>query len=498
MSSISSATSSSAAGSYSAGSTSSAGSSSSSSVSGSSATSTGLASISGTGLLSSLGLGTGLDVNSIISALVNAAEAGPQAQITNQTNTDNNQIAGLTALSTELSGLQSALSELTSSTTYQTYTSTFSSSSVGTATTLPDASPGTYNVDVTSLATAQMRTSSAYGSGSAVGAGTLNISVGSSSMSVSVSSTDTLEDIASNINSASNNPGVTATVISGVNGEQLVLASSNTGTANAYTITAASGSSSGLSTLASQLNTPGSNEATNAQLTIDGIPITSATNTVTGALTGVTLNLTSTGTSQLTIAQDTTPITTAVNDFVNAYNSYASTVGTLTSYDSTTGQAGVLLGDPTLASIQSQISQAMSSAVIGNSIGTLANLGITRNSDGSLSLNSTTLANALGSNPSAVQNLFASTNGIANQLSNLVTNYNSSTGILQTKIGNLNTDVTNLQSQQTALNSRMAVYQQQLVQQYTSLGTLMTSLNNTSSYLSALDGVSSSSSSSKS
>jgi flagellar hook-associated protein 2 len=143
----------------------------------------------------------------------------------------------------------------------------------------------------------------------------------------------------------------------------------------------------------------------------------------------------------------------------------------------------VLLGDSTLAAIQSQLSNVLGASVAGNSIGSLASLGITRNSDGTMSLNSQTLSTALTSNPSAVQNLFASSSGIATQLNTLVTNYNSSSGILQTRINSLNTDVTNLGTQTTALNARMAVYQQQLVQQYTNLSTMMTSLNNTSSYL---------------
>ncbi|HUA79065.1 MAG TPA: flagellar filament capping protein FliD [Dyella sp.] len=452
-------------------------------------------SISGTGLLSSLGLGTGLDVNSIIQALVNAQESGPQAQITNQTNLDNNQIAGLTALQTALSGIQSALNELTSSNTYSTYNATLSNTSLGTTSTLPDASPGTYNINVTQLATAQKSVSAAQSSTSTVGTGTLNITVGSKTVNVSVGASDTLSSIASSINNASGNPGVTATIVSGVNGDQLVLTSTSTGTANAFSVSASGDSSSGVSALASALNTP-STAAANAQLTIDGISVSSANNSVSGALTGVTLNLTSTGSSQLTIAQNSAPISTAVNDFVTAYNSYASTVNQLDSYDSSTKTAGVLLGDATLSSIQSQLSKVLGSNVTGNSIGNLASLGITRNADGSMSLNSTTLANTLANNPSAVQGLFTGTNGLGTQLSSLVTNFNSSTGVLQTRINSLNTSVSNLATQQTALNQRMAVYQQQLVQQYTSLSTLMTSLNNTSSYLTqsmdAMNNVSSS------
>lgn len=476
------------------GSSSSALSSAISGASSSSASSSGSSSISGTGLLSSLGLGTGLDVNAIITALVNAQEAGPQAQITNQTNLDNNKIAGLTALQTTLSGVQSALNELTSASTYATYTTAFSNTSLGTASTLPDASPGTYSLNVTQLAAAQKSVSAAQASTATVGTGTLNISVGGKTMNVAVGATDTLSSIASNINNGSGNPGVTATIVAGVNGNQLVLTSTSTGSANAFSVSAGSGSSSGVSTLASALNTP-STAAANAQLTIDGISVSSPTNSVSGALTGVTLNLSTTGSSQLTVAQSTTPITTAVNDFVSAYNTYASTVSQLQSYNSTTKVAGVLLGDATLSAVQSQISSVLGSKVSSSSVGSLANLGITRNADGTLALNSTTLANTLASNPSSVQQLFTGASGIATQLSTLVTGFNSSSGALQSRINNLNKDLTDLTSQQTALNARMAVYQSQLVQQYTGLSSLMSSLNNTSSYLTqamnALTGTSS-------
>jgi flagellar hook-associated protein 2 len=459
------------------------GSTSGTSTSTSGSSSSGTTSISGTGLLSSLGLGSGLDVTSIINALVNAKQAGPKAQIAAQTAQDQNQVAGLTGLGTALSALQSALSELTSSTTYTTYNATLSNTAVGTASTLPNATPGTYDINVGSLAAAQKRLSGAFSSTATVGTGTLNISVGSNTIAVPVSSTDTLSSIATSINNAANNPGVSATVVVGTSGSQLVLTSTKTGVANAFSISASSDSSSGVSSLATSLNTAGSSEASDASLTIDGIAVTSASNQVSGALTGVTLNLAATGTSTLTVAQDTSPISSAVNDFVTAYNSYASMIGTLSSYDPTSGTAGVLLGDTTLASIQRQVSSLISSSVSGNSIGTLANLGITRNADGTMSLDASTLATALSSNPSAVQGLFSGTNGLATQLNNTVNNYTSSDGILQTRITSLNANLTSLQTETTALNQRMSVYQQQLAQQYTALGTLISSLNNTSSYL---------------
>ena len=336
---------------------------------------------------------------------------------------------------------------------------------------------------VNNLAAAQKRASSAYGSTAAVGDGTLTLAVGSNSVDVAVSATDTISDIAAKINGASGNPGVEATVVNGANGAQLLLSSAKTGVANGFTVTAGSGSSSGLSTLATQLNTAGSSEAKDASLSLDGIAITSASNSVSGAIDGVTLNLTAPGSTTLTVTRDNSAATDAIQGFVDAYNSYQQTVGTLSSYDSTTGQAGILLGDTTLNSAKQQISSVLSSKVSGNSIGSLAVLGITRQADGSLALDSSKLSAALNSNPSTVQDLFAGTNGYATKLNTALDGFTSASGVIATRQQSLNDSLTKLNTQQTQLDQRMSVYQQQLLDQYNSLDTLMSQLNNTSSYL---------------
>lgn len=458
----------------------------------------------GQSILSSAGIGSGLDVSSIVSALVAARQAAPQQSITNQTTALNNQLSGLTQLNSALTSLQSSLTALTTASTYQSYTASLASTSgggsIGSATTMSSAQPGTYTVAVSQLATAQSRTSSAVATGTAVGAGTLTIAIGSSSMNVAVSATNTLSDIAAAINSSSSNPGVNATIVNGVNGQQLILTSQKTGVANAFTVSANATSSSGLQSLATQLNTAGSSEAQDAKLTINGIAATSASNSVSGVLDGVTLNLTSTGTNQLTVAQDTSAASTAIQSFVTAYNSYVSTASSLTSYDASSSTVGLLLGNSTMTQVQNQINQVLSASVKGNSIGSLANLGITRQADGTLSIDSATLNSTLSSNPSAVQNLFSGTTGYGTTLNNALNVFTtSSSGIIPAQITSINSQLTQLQTEQTALTARMAVYQQQLQAQYTNLDTMMSSLNSTSSYLTtALAQLNNSSSSSKS
>ncbi|AIF49206.1 flagellar filament capping protein FliD [Dyella japonica] len=463
------------------------GSSTSGSSSSSSASGTSSGSSSGSATISSLGIGSGLDVNSIVTALVNARKAASQQQITTRTTQTNNLLTGLSSLNSALGGIQTALATLTSVNTFSSYNATLtpqgSSSSIGSASTLSSAHAGTYTIAVSQLATAQKRASSAVASGTAVGQGTLTITVGSNTMNVAVSATNTLSDIATAINGSSSNPGVTATIVNGVNGQQLMLSSSKTGVANGFTISANATSSAGLTSLASTLNTAGSNEAQDAKLTVDGIAVTSATNTVTGMMDGVTLNLTGTGTNTLTVAQDNTAATNAIQGLVDAYNSYVSTTSSLSSYDQSSGTAGVLLGDTTLSSVQRGIASVLSNSVKGNSIGTLANLGITRNADGTLALDSGKLATAFQNNPAAVKDLFVGTNGYGTKLNTTLNAYTSSGGVISARMDSLNNTLTQLSQQQTALNNRMATYQTQLQQQYTALDTLMSTLNSTSSYL---------------
>lgn len=452
------------------------------SSSGTSDTSSSGSSSSSGGTLSAPGIGSGLDVNSIVTALVNAKKAASQNQIDTKKSDINNQLTALGSLSSALSTLQAALAKLTTTSTFASFNAAATDTTIATATTLSNAVPGSYDLNVTQLATAQKRSSDTLSSTAAVGQGTLTIGVGSNSFNVAVSSTATLADIASSINKASNNPGVVATVINGVNGTQLQLSSSKTGVANAFTISANATSSDGLTALATQLSTPGKLEAQDAKLSLDGIAITSASNNVTGALNGVTIALTKAGDTTLNVTQDNTAAQTAVQGFVDAYNAYNTAVQQL-DYNPSTKAIGALFGDTTMNSVERSVSSVLSGAVSGNSIGTLAALGITRGDNGVMTSDPNKLTAALTADPNAVQNLFAGTNGYATKLNAALDTYTSSTGIISTRTTSLNNNLTQLGTQQTALDNRMAQYQDQLQKQYTNLDTLMSSLNNTSSYL---------------
>ncbi len=287
----------------------------------------------------------------------------------------------------------------------------------------------------------------------ALSAGSFEVGDGTSTSTVNVAAGSTLSDVANQINSSGLN--VTASVVTDSSGAHLSLASSNSGTVNvtgdpAFSLTRASGGA-------------------DASLSVDGIPVTSASNTVSGVVSGLTLNLLGTTTSAsnptsspatLSVAADTSTITNAISQFVTDYNSALSLVNTQFTYSSTSSSQGVLSGDATTRSLQSALmgmmgytgSASSSSSGITSSSGvlSLASLGITMGDDGSLTLDSSKLSQAVASNPSSVQNFFqgASLNGFAQSFTKTLNTFTApSTGALTVGIKNLNQTYTDLQTQ---------------------------------------------------
>jgi flagellar hook-associated protein 2 len=368
-----------------------------------------------------------------------------------------------------------------------------------------DAVSGTYSVAIGQLATAQQLLSRpvAAGSPAPLGAGSLTLTLGTTPFTVMLSaSNDSLEGIAAAINSASDNPGISATVINGTDGAHLLLSSTQTGLANTITVSAdETDGGTGLSALSygsgNTTNYSLQSAAQDAAFSIAGVPYTSPSNTVSDALDGVTLTLlnttpagsgtgtgTGTGTGDsVTIGNDTSTVSTNIQSFVTAYNTMQSALATLGSYDASTGTAGPMMGNPILTGVQSEIQEALNSVVGTSSYNTLPSVGITQNSDGSLSVDTGTLQTALTSNFNAVSQLFSGSNGVAAQLNSQINTELSSDGSI-TDYGQTLTSQNNaLATQTTALDAQMSALSASLTQQYSSLNTLLSSLQSTSSYL---------------
>jgi flagellar hook-associated protein 2 len=447
--------------------------------------------------------GSVINVSTLVSELVAAAQAPQQQLITNQTTTVTANISAVGTLKSALSTFQSALTALSSPSSFNSVAATSADDTLVTATASGDAVPGSYAVTVSSLASAQQLLSGPFtgGSDAVVGTGSLTLAVGGSSFNLTIGAADdTLSGIANAINSAANNPGITATVIQGTDGGHLLLSSSLTGAVNTLSVTESDGGN-GLAALTyGSGNTAHYTQnaaASDASFSVAGVPYTSSSNNVSDAISGVTLDLlgvtgtgTGTGTGSsppssvnVTVGSDTSTVETNIQSFVTAYNTLQTAMAGLGSYDSTTGTAGQLLGNPVLTGIQNQIQNALYSQVGASNYNTLASIGITTNSDGSLSVNSATLESALSTNFAAVSQLFSSTNGVATQLNSQITSALGSNGSITDYATTLTQQNTALQNQTTTLDNQMSALSATLTQQYATLNTLLSSLQSTSAYL---------------
>ncbi|HXR19130.1 MAG TPA: flagellar filament capping protein FliD [Steroidobacteraceae bacterium] len=437
--------------------------------------------------------GSVINVSSLVSELVAAAQAPQESLIASQTSAVTANISALGTLQGALSTFQSSLSSLSTPSAFNSQTASSSDQTVLTATADADAVSGSYNVTVTNLASGQQLLSKAFSGGgtATVGTGTLSISLGGSSFAVTINGNDdTLAGIASAIDSAANNPGVSATIVTGTDGAHLVMSSTLTGAANTLAVTETDGGT-GLSALTYGTGNTGNytqqTAAADAHFSIAGVGYTSASNTVSDALTGVTLNLlgtTASGSSAtLTVANDTSTVQSNIANFVSAYNTLQSALSSLGSYDASSNTAGAMQGNPILTNTQSQIQQTLYSLVGSSAYNTLASIGITTNSDGSLSLNNATLATALSSNFSAVSQLFSSSSGVAAQLNSQITADLASGGTLAAYSQSLTSQNNALTTRSNTLSAQMTALTASLTQQYATLNTLLSSLQSTSSYL---------------
>jgi flagellar hook-associated protein 2 len=242
--------------------------------------------------------------------------------------------------------------------------------------------------------------------------------------------------------------------------------------------------------------------ASDAHFSINGYPATSASNQVTGAISGVTLNLLGASAADtpttVTITPDTSTAQTNINTFVTALNGVISSIQSLTGYNATTQTAGALNGDPTLEGFQNQLENILDTITTGGASGinSLSDLGITADVNGSYDTSAQTLTNALTSSLTGVANLLGGTNGIATQLDTLITGYTEPGGLLATINQGLQTGLTNVATQQTALNAELATYSATLTQQYNAMDSAVAALKETQSYLTAQFNASAASSSS--
>ncbi len=415
---------------------------------------------------------TGIDVGTVVSELMEV-ERQPETQWQNEQTTINSQVSALTTMNSQMTSLYDSVNNLKDIMgAFSQKTTGSSDDSIVSASADNTAVAGTHTVVVSKLATTSSSYSDYIPSGSSLAGTEIDIKYGSnpsnpvSTDTIDIPSTDTtLQQAASYINSGSY--GVTASIMTDSTGSRLVLNSNTSGANGNLTV---SNSSTNFSSAA----------GVDAQLTVDGVPVDSSTNTVTGAIAGVTLSLGSADANSsvlISVQPDTTGAASAIQDFVTAYNNIMGSINAQYTVDPTTSSEGVLAGDSMLRGLQSQLLGLVSTttSAAGQYVN-LQSMGIEMQDDGTLQINTSALSTALSSNFSDVQNFFQSASPagwgqtVGTQLLQMT---DPTIGPISADISGLNQSNQSLTNQINDFEVRMATVQDQLTTQYDNLNTLL-------------------------
>tara|TARA_R110000764_G_scaffold112134_5_gene198958 strand:+ start:4101 stop:5552 length:1452 start_codon:yes stop_codon:yes gene_type:complete len=464
------------------------------------------------------GIGSGLDISTIVSALVGAEGAPKTAQLNRLEKASTEKFTALGSFRSALSTFQTTLKDLSSAALYEKRTATTGDSSIFSVKADSKATSGSYSVQVFNLAqSSKVALRGVDDPTAAVGTGTLTISAGEKTLNVDIGdSNSSLSGIRDAINAAGKDSGISATIVtdpSGSAGSRLVLSSTASGTGNDITVSVDSDATDtgDLGVLA--YTPPATSDfvpaaptdprearvisyARDANFAIDGISVSSATNEIADAIEGVTITLKKAQTQEsldaattvsLNVSQDKAGIKKSLQSFVDGYNSLMSTINSLTNVTPVGGDEGeplaaALVGDASVRSVLSNLRNEMATAGTG-SVRILSDLGISTQRDGSLLLDADKLDTALSENFDAVGEFLAGDQGMMTRLSAKIEPYAKSGGILETRNTSLQNTLADIDDQRERLTTRLASLEARLLTQFNAMDALVANLSSTSDYL---------------
>lgn len=454
------------------------------------------------------GLGSGVNIDSIVSALVNAERAPKDAQLARVEKATTTKFTALGQLKGALSDFQTALKDLNKSSLFENRSATSSDTSLLTATATKSALAGTYSIKVSQLATGSKVGTAALASDYKVPtnadadgiAGKLTVKVGASDAGTEVEIAEgaTLTEVRDAINAKLKDKGVTANLVSNpADGTtRLVLTSSKSGAGNDVQITSSDPDLSSLTIGGGTLSSadPASSgiieAARNAKFSIDGLELESASNSVTGAIPEVTLDLKAASTDKtvtLTVDQDKSGVKSSIKKFVDAYNKVITTSNQLTAVvsvgDGKAPVTGGLVGDATVRTLLGGLRNTLVEAADQTGLRVLADLGISTQKDGTLKIDDTKLDKALKENFDQVASFFTGDTGLMSRLDKQVDGYVQSGGILQQRMDGLQSTLKSVDKQKESLELRITQLQERLYKQFNAMDSLVGQLTQTSDRL---------------
>lgn len=483
--------------------------------------------------LSSPGIGSNLDINSIIQGLLQI-EQRPLTLLATREASFQAKLSAFGTIRGALSGFQNALKDLLDPAKLQVLKGSSSDATVATASAASTAVPGKFDLDISSIAQSQKLVavgqtsdSAAIGSGvstiinfefGTISGGTLTpfdpqagtggtysgatfTGNGDGVKSVTIdASNNTLAGIRDAINAA--DIGVDASIVNdgGTSPFRLVLASKETGVTSSMRISVSGDASIGAlldNDPAGTQNLKQTAAAQNTGLTVNGLFVSRPGTVLEDIVSGVTITALKTGQTSIQVSRDSSSGTNAINAFVKSFNDLNKNLRDLTAFNAASGTGAILQGDSTARTIQLQIRSALGSVLpAGATFRTLSEIGLSISKEGVLSLDSAKLQKAMTDTPEAVAALFAGdgsdsgnsgsinfTQGIAFRLDELVDDILGSGGTLASKTDGINRSIKDINVQREAVNRSLVNIEERLRRQFTALDTLISNLNQTSTFL---------------
>lgn len=442
--------------------------------------------------VSSLGIGAGVDLQSMLSSII-AAERAPIRTLETKISTTNAKISLYGELRSKLDALKSASFTLDSPTSLGAITAKSSDTTVLSSNASFFAAPGNYAVKVEQLASAQKSFSHSYDSGTTFGQGTLNFTVGGvvqPTINLNDKASYTLAEIGAKINDAG--MGIKATVISGVDGDRLVLSGDKTGAGNSFSFSTdiaapdsvPPGTPQNLLSDFDPSTDLASTPARDARVAVDGIIVSSTNNTFADTIPGLSFTALKEGSVTVSVGNDSGKIKDAVKKFVEAYNSTVTMIKENSTYDLQTKAAKGFAGDSTARSIRDTLNSVRTTVpdgLSGNQFQSLADLGVTIQQNGQLSIDDAALNQAL---ERSVENVMQTVGKYGAAFNSAISNLMGENGALSNRVNGLNTSINQFKDNQAILETRVALIEQRYRKQFTALDTLISSMQTTSSYLS--------------
>ncbi|WLD65875.1 MULTISPECIES: flagellar filament capping protein FliD [Pseudomonas] len=461
------------------------------------------------------GVGSGFDTQAIVKSLVDAERAPKQAQINTQSQKATTQLSSIGKIQAALDAFRGALTSMGTDNSFSGLTGTSSDEKVATMTANQGAANGSFSLIVNQLAMPSKLSTKTFAGGQStvVNAGTtattLTITQSGKNFDLSVPAGATLQQVRDSINSTFGTAGLSANILTDSTGSRLILTSTNSGVGSDLTMSGNSGIDTGYTVVSAPQN---------AKYTIDGIAAESKSNSITDAVSGVSIKLLSLSPTvtandpnttnplrtamTISVTTSATALKSGVKGFVDSYNALlkAMNAETKVTKDAAGNSiAATLTGDSTMRTLQSAIRNEFNALSGNGTLKSLAQFGVTTDQDtGALSIDSKQWDKAVLTNAADINSIFSGKTGLLARLTAATDAYaKPSTGILATRTTSLADSLKDLTKQQTDLDDRLTTMQDALTRKYTAMDTLVAQLRQQStSILGTLNAISGSKSSS--